>query len=95
MATKIVTGPTPYGLIDMIIAYEEDRLSDEDILRLYQYLVDTGLAWSLQGNYGRTARRLIADQLITPPVMWKADMRNARAEQWDQRPETMLDPRYS
>ena len=31
----------------------------------WQYLIDTGLAWSLQGWFGRTAKRLIDDGCCT------------------------------
>lgn len=44
---------------DKIIAYECGELSDEGIIELFQDLVNTGLAWSLQGHYGRTAKALI------------------------------------
>lgn len=33
---------------------------DEEV-EAWQYLIDTGLAWQLQGWYGRTAHRLIND----------------------------------
>lgn len=46
-------------LTSTIIAYEEGTLSDEQVLELFQYLVDTGMAWTLQGHYGRTAIHLI------------------------------------
>ena len=42
-----------------LIDYEEGKLNHEEKLKLFQWLVDTGLAWSLQGSYGREAMRLI------------------------------------
>ena len=45
--------------IDKIMAYENGELNDEDTIRLFQDLIDSGLAWSLQGHYGRTAHALI------------------------------------
>jgi hypothetical protein len=35
----------------------------EEILEAWQYLIDTGLAWSLQGWFGRTAENLIEQGL--------------------------------
>lgn len=37
-------------------------------LTAWQHLIDTGLAWSLQGWFGRTAARLIEQGLCTPPT---------------------------
>jgi hypothetical protein len=45
--------------IDKIIAYESDELSDKETIELFQDLVDSGLAWKLQGHYGRTAKAYI------------------------------------
>ena len=45
--------------LDYIMAYEDGSLSDDDTVELFQYLVDSGLAWRLQGSYGRTAKALI------------------------------------
>lgn len=38
--------------------------NEEQVLAAWQHLVNTGLAWSLQGWFGRTAQRLIDDGLI-------------------------------
>lgn len=39
--------------------------SEEQYLEAWQVLVDTGLAWRLQGWFGRTARALIDRGLIS------------------------------
>lgn len=49
---------------DAIIAYENDKLNDEETLDLFQKLVDSGLAWQLQGSYGRMAQRFLDAGLI-------------------------------
>tara|TARA_Y100000114_G_scaffold56199_1_gene51436 strand:- start:97 stop:288 length:192 start_codon:yes stop_codon:yes gene_type:complete len=43
--------------------------TDEDqVLQAWQYLVDTGLAWRLQGSFGRIATDLIERGLINKKV---------------------------
>jgi hypothetical protein len=34
-------------------------------IEAWQYLIDTGMAWTLQGWFGRTARHLIDDGICT------------------------------
>ncbi len=38
--------------------------SEEQVLEAWQTLVDTGMAWQLQGWFGRTARHLIEEGYI-------------------------------
>jgi hypothetical protein len=58
----------PLSLTSDIIAYENGELSDDKIIELFQGLVDTGLAWSLQGVYGRMASHLIEVGLVEEKV---------------------------
>ena len=53
-------------LTDMIIKYEMGELGDLDCIALFQELIDTGLAWRLQGWFGRHAMHLIEEGLCKP-----------------------------
>lgn len=52
--------------VEDIMAYEQGDLSEEKTLEMFQELVNSGLAWQLQGHYGRTAAALIEAGLIQP-----------------------------
>ena len=53
--------------INDVIKYEEGNMPNEEIISYFQYLVDSGIAWTLQGHYGRMAMHLIEEELITAP----------------------------
>ena len=40
--------------------------SEEQVIEAWQYLHDTGLAYRMQGWFGRTARAMIEEGVITP-----------------------------
>jgi hypothetical protein len=50
--------------LDFIMAYEGGELDEDAIIEGFQALVDSGLAWQLQGHYGRTAAALIEAGLV-------------------------------
>ena len=50
----------PCDVMGAIIAFENGELEQHEVNELFQHLVDTGLAWTLQGSYGRTAMELIS-----------------------------------
>ena len=50
---------------ERIWAFEAGELDEDETVELFQELVDTGLAWKLQGMYGRTAARLIQEGLVS------------------------------
>jgi hypothetical protein len=54
------------NLINDIMDFEGGDISEERLLAMFQHLVDTGMAWSLQGFYGRTANALIEAGHIKP-----------------------------
>lgn len=67
MPSRKQTTAKPYDQLGAIIAYEQGDLDQEATIDLFQNLVDTGLAWQLQGSYGRTAHQLISEGYITTP----------------------------
>ena len=45
--------------VSKIMAFESGELNFDATVELFQELIDSGLAWQLQGSYGRIARNLI------------------------------------
>ncbi len=46
--------------------WEDGNLDDEQEVSLFQSLVNSGLAWQLQGMYGRRAQQLLDAGLVHP-----------------------------
>lgn len=59
---------TRHDFTQALFDYEAGQLDDIDTIELFQYLVDSGLAWTLQGSYGRMAAQLIRDGLVSAPA---------------------------
>lgn len=61
----MIKGIKDESICNMIIDFESGGdMSMEDVITLFQHLVDTGVAWELQGSYGRLASQLIEQGLV-------------------------------
>ena len=56
--------PKKKDIIDYIMDYEMDQLDDFNTLKLFSELIKNGMAWTLQGHYGRTAKHLIDNEYL-------------------------------
>ncbi len=56
------------NIVEQIIKYENGLMEENEMTSFFQQLIDTGMAWSLQGHYGRTAMSLIENGycILTP-----------------------------
>jgi len=48
-----------YDEVGAMMAYEDGELDEVETIELFQHLIDSGLAWDLQGSYARKANELI------------------------------------
>ena len=48
-----------FDCVGAIMEFEQGDLDADGIIALFSHLIETGLAWSLQGSYGRLAKSLI------------------------------------
>lgn len=55
-------------LFDMMMEWEEGNLSYAETVEMFQLLIDNGMAWTLQGFYGRNAKALIDAGLCHMPA---------------------------
>ena len=46
-------------VVDEMIRYESGEMTGVETVAFFQRLIDSGLVWTLQGHYGRTAATLI------------------------------------
>lgn len=61
MTSSTLDSYTAVGIAEGFIASE----SEDQTIEAWQYLIDTGLAWSLQGFFGRQAHALIEQGICT------------------------------
>lgn len=55
----VATTEKQFDSVQFIMDWENGSLSSEETAAGFQHLIDSGLAWRLQGCYGRAAKALI------------------------------------
>jgi hypothetical protein len=55
-------------LVSQIMAYEDGQMSEDETIEFFQQLVNSGLAWQLQGSYGRMAKAMLDAGVIHLPT---------------------------
>ena len=65
--SKTKTNLTPYLAVAIAEGFcEGEGASEEQQIEAWQYLIDTGQCWNLQGWFGRTATNLIESGICKP-----------------------------
>jgi hypothetical protein len=55
----------PTSTHEAIMRIEGDTSTETECIQAWQYLIDTGMVWQLQGSYGRMAAHLIDEGICT------------------------------
>ena len=83
---------TDYDAISIAEGYAHDDCTEAQYKAAWQYLIDTGLAWRLQGWVGRTASRMIEAGLCASP---QRNRENHAVTPYTHSPKTQLEPTLS
>ena len=59
---------TACGIIEDFVKIPDGVDVEQAHIQAWQYLIDTGACWTLQGFYGRNAQVLIEQGICTPPT---------------------------
>lgn len=62
--TKEKKSMDTYTACSIVEGFSGEEHTEEEIIEAWQYLHDTGMAYKLQGWYGRTAQHLIEEGII-------------------------------
>lgn len=55
-----------YSAVAACEGFDGEDHDESELTSAWQFLIDTGLAWSLQGQFGRTARALLESGVCHP-----------------------------
>lgn len=69
MTTKPTGASRPgFDIVKQLLAWNDGKLGKDEVIELFQVLIDTGMAWKLEGHIGRSANRMIERGLCTLPL---------------------------
>ena len=54
-------------IVGQIVAFEQGELEDGEVYALFQFLLDSGMIYSLQGSFQRMAEDLLVAGMIEQP----------------------------
>ena len=66
--TKLYKTMSSYIACSIVEGFDGEEHTRKEILTAWQWLVDTGLCWKLQGWYGRTANDLVVVGELSKPI---------------------------
>lgn len=85
--------PAPaYDVTDGLLAFENGELDREGTIELSQHLVDSELAWQLDGHIGRCAQSLIDAGEVTRPAPKVHELPRAGRLLWHDPPLAAIGP---
>ena len=61
-------------VVDKIVRYESGNMDELETIKFFQELINSGLAWELQGHYGRMAQHLLEEGLCEGKQSNSADV---------------------
>ena len=67
-------------IVSEIIAFEAGELDNQGVIELFSKLISSGMAWTLQGSYGRAAHSLIERGYLNPDGSFGPTLVNALEE---------------
>jgi hypothetical protein len=78
-------------LLPKVMEYESGNMTDrEDIVEFFQELVNSGVAWKLQGHYGRIAQSMLETGEVVMPkpgYVYKMPSQQAKSDYPEDTPE--------
>lgn len=59
--------PRTFDLTAGVIAYENHEMEEDETIEFFQFLLDSGVIYHLQGSYQRTAQAMIENGVLKRP----------------------------